>query len=204
MNRKPKPAEQLRRDMVRRLLEALDKRLTLLETRMAPDAELGEAMHSAADLERDARSLTSLARLYAKLVELDDQTQDWRAGESDQEHAADRSSTMRTNSAAILRSALSASISQGTLQSIRFKPFRGRAQAPHYDFELWARDDQLPPRLDGGGEPWRVWLMLGGRGAGKTRAGAEWVRAIAAAPSACAGAGAHRARRRDARRCARA
>ncbi len=26
---------------------------------------------------------------------------------------------------------------------------------------------------------WRVWLMLGGRGSGKTRAGAEWVRAVA-------------------------
>jgi hypothetical protein len=68
----PKPAAQLRRDMVRRLLEALDKRLTLLETRMAPDAELGEAMQSAADAERDARTLSGLARLYAKLVELDD------------------------------------------------------------------------------------------------------------------------------------
>ena len=26
---------------------------------------------------------------------------------------------------------------------------------------------------------WRVWLLLGGRGSGKTRAGAEWVREIA-------------------------
>jgi phage terminase large subunit-like protein len=34
----------------------------------------------------------------------------------------------------------------------------------------WARDEQLPPPDD-----WRVWLFLGGRGAGKTRAGAEWV-----------------------------
>lgn len=29
------------------------------------------------------------------------------------------------------------------------------------------------------GVPWRVWLILGGRGSGKTRAGAEWVRARA-------------------------
>src|SRR5918995_582322 len=27
--------------------------------------------------------------------------------------------------------------------------------------------------------PWTTWLMLGGRGAGKTRTGAEWVRGIA-------------------------
>ena len=29
------------------------------------------------------------------------------------------------------------------------------------------------------GEPWHTWLVLGGRGSGKTRAGAEWVRAQA-------------------------
>jgi phage terminase large subunit-like protein len=41
-------------------------------------------------------------------------------------------------------------------------------------WELWARPEQLPPRGD-----WTTWLYLGGRGAGKTRAGAEWVRARA-------------------------
>lgn len=41
-----------------------------------------------------------------------------------------------------------------------------------YDWSVWARDKQLPP--DG---PWRVWLVLAGRGFGKTRTGAEWVRA---------------------------
>lgn len=39
-------------------------------------------------------------------------------------------------------------------------------------WKFWARADQLAPA----GE-WSAWLMLGGRGAGKTRAGAEWVRA---------------------------
>src|SRR5256885_2122697 len=34
------------------------------------------------------------------------------------------------------------------------------------------------------GAPWTTWLILGGRGAGKTRAGAEWVRAQAADPRA--------------------
>ena len=33
---------------------------------------------------------------------------------------------------------------------------------------------QLPPSGD-----WRSWVILGGRGAGKTRAGAEWIRRIA-------------------------
>ena len=40
-----------------------------------------------------------------------------------------------------------------------------------YDWRFWARPKQLEP--DGA---WRVWLMLAGRGFGKTRAGAEWVR----------------------------
>jgi phage terminase large subunit-like protein len=35
---------------------------------------------------------------------------------------------------------------------------------------FWARPEQLPPEGD-----WRIWLFLAGRGAGKTRAGAEWV-----------------------------
>jgi phage terminase large subunit-like protein len=43
------------------------------------------------------------------------------------------------------------------------------------DWDIWARDDQLPPRASSD-TPWRTWLFLGGRGAGKTRAGAEWVR----------------------------
>ena len=41
-----------------------------------------------------------------------------------------------------------------------------------YLFDFWALPHQLPPEGN-----WRSWLILGGRGAGKTRAGAEWVRA---------------------------
>lgn len=39
-------------------------------------------------------------------------------------------------------------------------------------FEFWAAPHQLPPA-----GRWRTWVCMGGRGAGKTRAGAEWVRA---------------------------
>src|SRR3546814_17120093 len=42
----------------------------------------------------------------------------------------------------------------------------------------WSSDvcssDLLAPEGD-----WRIWLMLAGRGFGKTRAGAEWVRSVA-------------------------
>ena len=50
----------------------------------------------------------------------------------------------------------------------------GKAEAKRIALDEWdasARDVQLPPDGD-----WRVWLFMGGRGAGKTRAGAEWVR----------------------------
>jgi phage terminase large subunit-like protein len=43
------------------------------------------------------------------------------------------------------------------------------------DWRNWARPDQRPP--DAG--DWRSWLILGGRGSGKTRTGAEWVKALA-------------------------
>ena len=39
-------------------------------------------------------------------------------------------------------------------------------------FEHWAHPHQRPPE-----GAWKTWVILGGRGAGKTRAGAEWVRA---------------------------
>ena len=41
-----------------------------------------------------------------------------------------------------------------------------------YAWSLHARDSQLPPEGD-----WDTWLILAGRGFGKTRTGAEWVRA---------------------------
>ena len=43
-----------------------------------------------------------------------------------------------------------------------------------WHWEVWGRDEQLPPPGD-----WRVWLICAGRGFGKTRAGAEWVRDVA-------------------------
>lgn len=45
------------------------------------------------------------------------------------------------------------------------------------DWSHWARPSQLPPPKLADGRDWRVWLLLAGRGFGKTRAGAEWVKA---------------------------
>lgn len=44
------------------------------------------------------------------------------------------------------------------------------------DWAWWRRADQCPPAGD-----WHVWMLLAGRGFGKTRTGAEWVRAFAEA-----------------------
>lgn len=41
-----------------------------------------------------------------------------------------------------------------------------------WDWHLWARPEQLPPDND----DWNIFLFLAGRGAGKTRSAAEWVR----------------------------
>jgi phage terminase large subunit-like protein len=43
-----------------------------------------------------------------------------------------------------------------------------------YLWDYQARKEQLPPPGD-----WRIWMIMAGRGFGKTRAGAEWVRMIA-------------------------
>jgi phage terminase large subunit-like protein len=68
-----------------------------------------------------------------------------------------------------------------------------------FDWLIWSRNDQLPRGIARAleaaaaetalteadlaailaGDPWRTWMLLGGRGSGKTRAGAEWVRAMA-------------------------
>ena len=48
------------------------------------------------------------------------------------------------------------------------------AVALAFDWQFNARPAQMPPAGD-----WRYWLVLAGRGFGKTRVGAEWVRAMA-------------------------
>lgn len=42
------------------------------------------------------------------------------------------------------------------------------------DWDFWRREDQGAPDGD-----WHVWMLMAGRGFGKTRTGAEWVRGVA-------------------------
>lgn len=54
------------------------------------------------------------------------------------------------------------SLNQAELDALRF------------DWQFWGREEQQTPPGD-----WSIWLILAGRGYGKTRMGAEWVRSIA-------------------------
>lgn len=47
-----------------------------------------------------------------------------------------------------------------------------------YDWRFWSRPNQIAPAGN-----WRTWLLLAGRGFGKTRTGAEWVREATATHS---------------------
>lgn len=75
-----------------------------------------------------------------------------------------------------LRDGFIGSAAQGTIHKL----LEGLStQQLRATFDMWdfrARNEQLPPSRD---RPWRTWLLVGGRGAGKTRAGAEWIRALA-------------------------
>ena len=74
-----------------------------------------------------------------------------------------------------MRTAWNVSIANGWLKSDLESLEPEELVAMWHDWPFWARSDQLAPEGD-----WRVWMILGGRGSGKTRAGAEWVREEAA------------------------
>ena len=72
----------------------------------------------------------------------------------------------------------------GLPEAERLKELRKLSEPERKEFRthwrLWARSTQLPPQGD-----WRTWLVMAGRGFGKTRAGSEWVRGLVDAdPSA--------------------
>ena len=73
-----------------------------------------------------------------------------------------------------MRAGLSDCASNGELDAFLADLPAGHARWLGSDWYSFARDDQIPPPGD-----WTTWLLLGGRGAGKTRAGAEWVRGVA-------------------------
>jgi phage terminase large subunit-like protein len=85
----------------------------------------------------------------------------------------------RTASAASLRGVLRNCASASAVEALTRGLSAAETEFLSHDWQLWAREDQLPPLAAQGGGPWTTWLILGGRGSGKTRSGAEWVRGLA-------------------------
>lgn len=75
-----------------------------------------------------------------------------------------------------LQASLLASIPDKFRDSVLDALSPDEALALLHDWPFWARPNQLPP-----GGSWRIWLLLAGRGFGKTRAGAELIRSRVAA-----------------------
>jgi phage terminase large subunit-like protein len=71
-----------------------------------------------------------------------------------------------------LNAAWLASLPEALRHNLLWSLNHDQATAILSDWQFWARPNQLPPDGD-----WRVWLLLAGRGFGKTRTGAELVRA---------------------------
>ena len=84
----------LRRDgIIARLYAALDRKMREIETRIERASQADGETMSAADCERDARTLTTLAKLYEKICEMegapDTGPNDGRAGQEMKEIDAD-------------------------------------------------------------------------------------------------------------------
>src|SRR3990167_2278569 len=71
------------------------------------------------------------------------------------------------------RASLLASKNPKALQSFIEGLTDEEALVLQYEWEFWARPEQIAPPGD-----WETWLLLAGRGFGKTRTGAEWVRHV--------------------------
>lgn len=84
--------------------------------------------------------------------------------------AASPSKTLELPSPRALRASLK-SLTPTARAALLAELPRETAEALAYDWQVWARDAQLPPPGD-----WLWWLVKAGRGFGKTRTGAEWVR----------------------------
>lgn len=70
------------------------------------------------------------------------------------------------------QASLLASLPQAQRQEFLRSLSDAEAVALYYDWLFWSRPGQLPPP----GDDWLVWLILAGRGWGKTRVGAEFIR----------------------------
>lgn len=81
----------------------------------------------------------------------------------------------RPASGALLRAALKRCLRRLPPRDLLARLSEAERKLIDESWELTARDDQLPPDFFDPLARWRTWLFMAGRGAGKTRAGAEWI-----------------------------
>src|SRR4051794_38920676 len=83
-----------------------------------------------------------------------------------------------TDSVSHLRTALTCLSAAGLTEAYLKETSLRTENRLQHDFAIFAHPHQEHREAGNNGGPWTTWLMLGGRGAGKTRAGAEWLRAM--------------------------
>lgn len=82
------------------------------------------------------------------------------------------------NSVTHLRSALTHLHEAGLVEEFLKQGLLAEQVRLNHDFAVFAHPHQEHAETGNDNVPWTTWLILGGRGAGKTRTGAEWVRAL--------------------------
>jgi phage terminase large subunit-like protein len=80
-----------------------------------------------------------------------------------------------------------ASLPERNRQKILARLSDAQLEELRWDWQAWGRPNQLPPSGN-----WLTWLVLAGRGYGKTRAGCEWVRSIVCGKTPLAAGSHHR------------
>jgi len=89
---------------------------------------------------------------------------------------------MPKNSATTLSASFLASLTQARRKKFLESLTPAELESLSHDWDFWARPGQQAPDGD-----WHIWLILAGRGAGKTRCGAEWVRRCVCGPTPLGG-----------------
>ena len=172
--RTPRPS----RSLIARLEDAVEREFaraeTALEKRQAEDhrAERARAREPGAQPRR---------------IEAHDSRRAARRRGGGQWRRSDRRRASPPNwpsSARSLLAASSASAARGGCDELHRRILRARARAAARRLGVLRARGSMAAVARAGRRAWRVWLMLGGRGAGKTRAGAEWVTRGRARPPA--------------------
>jgi hypothetical protein len=154
------------RATIQRFKELLQKRLGELEGHI--DEIVKDV--SATSSERDIRATNLLLRTLEKVLELERKDRLHRARKIKQRQKFDDADR------ADLRVALEGCAERKEEDLLSQSLPKSSVMNLLQDWRNWGRlHQQIPPD----GTDWRSWMILGGRGAGKTRAGAEWVKAIA-------------------------